>query len=51
MFYRRTSISKELIRWVMSYGSDAMVLGPEVLREEIVKEMEKMREVYNKKVD
>lgn len=39
----------EVKRWVMGYGSHAEVLEPERLRREIKKEMEKIRQIYDKK--
>ncbi|PNV80385.1 MAG: WYL domain-containing protein [Dictyoglomus turgidum] len=41
-----TANSEEIKRWIMSYGSHAEVLEPEFLREEIRKEIEKLKEIY-----
>jgi len=41
------SMSSELIRWVLSFGSNAEVIKPKILRTQIFAELEKMTCTYN----
>jgi predicted DNA-binding transcriptional regulator YafY len=43
-------ITSELKRWVMSYGRDVEVLGPEALREMVRREVEELVERYRNPV-
>jgi predicted DNA-binding transcriptional regulator YafY len=43
------AISDELKRWIMGYGSHAIVLSPSALRQEILKELEKTIQAYRSK--
>lgn len=42
------AMNKGLVRWVLNWGSDAEVLQPYELKEEIKIEIEKMSSIYNK---
>jgi proteasome accessory factor B len=45
-FIRDTSVTDELVRWIMQYGSGARVLNPPHLREKIKQELLKSLEQY-----
>ncbi|MBI3353417.1 MAG: WYL domain-containing protein [Nitrospirae bacterium] len=42
----KTSGMSDVKRWVISYGADAMVIEPEKLKKEIVKELAVAKENY-----
>ena len=46
ILYTRAAINTGLIRWILNWGSDAIVLKPNKLVEEIKREIRKMDEMY-----
>lgn len=44
---KELGINKGLIRWILKQGSDAQVISPKELIEDIKEEIEKMRNLYN----
>ncbi len=46
LFQKTTTMTPEIIKWVLSFGSDVMVLEPDKLREEVVDEVRRMMERY-----
>ncbi len=46
IFERKVALSPEIIKWILSYGAEVKVLEPEGLREEVIKQVKKMGEVY-----
>lgn len=46
ILYTRAAINTGLVRWILNWGSDAMVLKPNSLVEEVKKEIKKMHEMY-----
>jgi proteasome accessory factor B len=45
-FIRDTSVTDELVRWIMQYGSGARVLNPPHLRDKIKQELSKSLDQY-----
>jgi len=43
---KNTTMTPEILKWVLSFGSDVLVLEPETLREQVVQEAKKMVERY-----
>jgi len=46
IFEKNTTMTPEIIKWVLSFGSDVLVLEPESLREQVIQEAKKMVERY-----
>jgi len=46
LFEKNTTMTPEILKWVLSFGSDVLVLEPETLREQVVQEAKKMVERY-----
>jgi predicted DNA-binding transcriptional regulator YafY len=49
VLHMKTAGMVEVKNWVLQFGSEAEVLAPESLRQECMEEIEKMRNVYEKK--
>jgi len=49
VLHMKTAGLVEVRNWVLQYGSGAKVLAPESLKQECIEEIEKMRQVYEKK--
>lgn len=45
--YTRAAINEGLVRWVLNWGSDAQVLKPDILRDMIKEEIDKMYSIYD----
>ncbi|MGB4657878.1 MAG: WYL domain-containing protein [Mobilitalea sp.] len=45
-FIRETSVTEELVRWILQFGSGARVLNPAHLKEKVKHELEKSLESY-----
>jgi len=45
-FIRETSVTEELVRWILQFGSGARVLNPAHLKEKVKQELEKSLESY-----
>jgi predicted DNA-binding transcriptional regulator YafY len=43
----RVGITPEFVHWILYYGAEVEVLEPEGLREEVIREIKKHREVYS----
>lgn len=48
LFSVKTGSMKEIKSWILGFGSEVRVLKPEELREEVIAEIEKMRNIYEK---
>lgn len=46
IFEKNTTMTPEIIKWVLSFGSNVLVLEPESLREQVIQEAKKMMERY-----
>lgn len=46
ILHTRAAINTGLIRWILNWGSDAEVLKPQKLIDEMKRELEKMHEIY-----
>lgn len=46
LFEKNTTMTPEIIKWVLGFGSDVLVLEPESLREQVAKEAKKMVKRY-----
>jgi len=46
IFEKNTTMTPEIIKWVLSFGSNVLVLEPESLREQVIQEAKKMVERY-----
>lgn len=45
-FEKTTTMTPEIIKWVLSFGSDVIVLEPRALKEEVIDEVRRMTERY-----
>jgi len=46
LFEKNTTMTPEIVKWVLSFGSDVLILEPESLREQVIQEARKMVERY-----
>ncbi|HHY77646.1 MAG TPA: WYL domain-containing protein [Clostridiales bacterium] len=46
LFEKNTTMTPEILKWVLSFGSDVLVLEPETLRKQVAQEAKKMVERY-----
>ncbi|SHI81960.1 helix-turn-helix transcriptional regulator [Lutispora thermophila] len=51
IFEKNTTMTPEILKWVLSFGSDVLVLEPESLREQVVQEARKIMERYGEVVE
>ena len=48
IFERTTAITQEIIRWILGFGAEVVVLEPSSLKKEIIEQIQKMAKLYQK---
>ncbi len=46
IFERDTTMTPEIVKWVLGFGAEVEVLGPNELKDEIKKQVKKLRQMY-----
>lgn len=47
IFRLKISINQEIVRWILQYGGECEVLSPEILREMVKEQAQRMNHIYN----